>query len=141
MLLAEIGDRFASLSPDDKKIVFNRRGDPHREAYRGSTAGELWEIDIETKSYARLTFTNQSAIRGIPRATGSTIAPRTASAFKSTAPTAWTFPSPGSSTNFRWSARDINVARQNDRMAFEMFDEIWTWEPQRGAGKAGTEDK
>ena len=30
-LIAEIGDRFASLSPDNKSIVFNRRGDPYRE--------------------------------------------------------------------------------------------------------------
>ncbi|MDZ4121513.1 MAG: DPP IV N-terminal domain-containing protein, partial [Candidatus Cloacimonadaceae bacterium] len=52
-LIAEIGHPFASLSPDNKKIIFNYRGDPYRTAYQGSVNGELWEIDIETGEYTR----------------------------------------------------------------------------------------
>jgi len=138
VLLAEIGDRFASLSPDNKKIVFNRRGDPHREAYRGSTAGELWEIDIETKSYARLTFTDYTERYPRHSHTGDRLyyCASDGERFQIHSADGMDFSQPRQLTNFpQWSARDINVARQNDRMAFEMFDEIWTWEPQRGAAK------
>ena len=138
VLLAEIGDRFASLSPDNKKIVFNRRGDPHREAYRGSTAGELWEIDIDTKSYTRQTFTDFT--ERYPR--HSHIGDRLyfcasdGQRFQIYSADDMDFSKPRQLTDFpQWSARDINIARQNDRMAFEMFHEIWTWEPERGAAK------
>ncbi|MCK4339161.1 MAG: PD40 domain-containing protein, partial [Candidatus Cloacimonetes bacterium] len=41
--ITEIGDFYSKLSPDNKKIIFNRRGMPYREAYHGSINGELWE--------------------------------------------------------------------------------------------------
>ncbi len=138
VLLAEIGDRFASLSPDNKKIVFNRRGDPHREAYQGSTAGELWEIDIDTKSYTRLTFTDYTERYPRHSHIGNRLyfCASDGQRFQIYSADGMDFSKPRQLTDFpQWSARDINIARQNDRMAFEMFHEIWTWEPQRGATK------
>jgi C-terminal processing protease CtpA/Prc/tricorn protease-like protein len=137
-LLAEIGDRYASLSPDNASIIFNRDGNPHRESYRGSVAGELWRIDIDTKTYTRLTNTDYteryprySQIRNsvyfcasdgerfqIFRVNGSDYNQRTRL------------------TDFQqWSARDISIARQNDRMVFELFNEIWRYDETGKASK------
>lgn len=60
VLLADVADRWASLSPDNGKIVFSRYGDAYREAYTGSLNGDLWLYDIAAKEYTRLTETKLS---------------------------------------------------------------------------------
>lgn len=138
VLLAEIGDRFASLSPDNTKIVFNRRGDPHRESYRGSTAGELWQIDIASKNYSRLTHTDFTERYPRHSHTGDKLyyCASDGDRFQIYMVANMDFSRPQQLTDFeRWSARDISIARQNDRMAFEMFNEVWTWMPGEGASK------
>lgn len=56
--LTPIGDYFAAVSSDNTKIVYSKRGDPHREKYTGSANGELWEYNIETDEHTRLTRTD-----------------------------------------------------------------------------------
>ncbi len=62
ILAAEIGSSFATLSPDNKQIVFQKGGYSRREAYRGSGNGELWLIDLPTKKYTKLTNTELSEL-------------------------------------------------------------------------------
>ena len=56
-LIGEFADAFASLSPDNKSIVFSRYGNAHREAYTGSLNGDLYSFEIANKKYKKLTKT------------------------------------------------------------------------------------
>ncbi|MBW6514874.1 MAG: DPP IV N-terminal domain-containing protein [Candidatus Syntrophosphaera sp.] len=132
LLLAEIGDRYASLSRDNRSIVFNRRGNPHREAYRGSVAGELWQIDIATRKYKQLTFTDFT--ERYPRFSHASNAlyycASDGDRFQIYRAENLDFSNPVQLTDLPlWSARDISLARANDRLVFEHFNEIWKYDP------------
>ncbi|MCB5247508.1 MAG: hypothetical protein LHW57_05740 [Candidatus Cloacimonetes bacterium] len=138
LLLAEIGDRYASLAPDNQSLVFNRDGNPHREAYRGSIAGELWSIDLASKKYTRLTNTDYT--ERYPRYShldGSLyFCASDGQRFQIFRADNGNFASPRQLTNFPlWSARDLSIARANDRIVFEHFNEIWRYHPVSGASK------
>jgi len=133
-LLAEIGDRFATLSPDNKSIVFNRYGDAYRESYRGSLAGELWKIDLATKEYSRLTNTDHT--ERYPRFAASSGAlfycESDGKRYQLTRVENLDFSRAERISNLsQWSARDISVARTSERVVFEHFDELWKYDPQR----------
>ncbi len=53
-----IGENYCNLSPDNKKIIYQKRGYPYRERYKGSHNGELWEYNIENDDYEKLTETD-----------------------------------------------------------------------------------
>lgn len=138
VLLAEIGDRYASLSPDNKSIVFNRNGNPHRESYRGSLAGELWKIDIATKAYSRLTNTDYT--ERYPRFSHDSNAlyfcASDGERYQIYRVNNLDFNRRVKLTNLPlWSARDISIARKNDNLAFECFNEIWKLEAGGKASK------
>ncbi|HPN41500.1 MAG TPA: S41 family peptidase [Candidatus Cloacimonadota bacterium] len=133
-LLAEIGDRFATLSPDNKSIVFNRYGDAYRESYRGSLAGELWKIDLATKEYSRLTNTDHT--ERYPRFAASSGAlfycESDGNRYQLTRVENLDFSRAERISNLsQWSARDISVARTSERVVFEHFNELWKYDPQR----------
>lgn len=131
ILLAEIGDRFATLSPDSKSIVFNRYGDAYREAYRGSLAGDLWKIDLDSGTYTKLTNTDYT--ERYPRFAASGALYYCASdgeRFQLMRVIGEDFSKAERLSAFtQWSARDISVARANERVVFEHFDEIWKYDP------------
>ncbi len=138
VLLAEIGDRYASLAPDNQSLVFNRDGNPHRESYRGSIAGELWSIDLATKTYTRLTQTDFT--ERYPRYShldgALYFCASDGERFQIFRADNGNFSAPRQLTNFPlWSARDLSIARLNDRIVFEHFNEIWRWHPVSGAAK------
>ncbi len=138
VLLAEIGDRYATLSPDNQSLVFNRDGNPHRESYRGSIAGELWSIDLASKKYTRLTQTDFT--ERYPRYShldgALYFCASDGQRFQIFRADNGNFAAPRQLTNFPlWSARDLSIARLNDRIVFEHFNEIWRWHPVSGAAK------
>ena len=138
VLLAEIGDNYATLAPDNKSLVFNRDGNPYREAYLGSIAGELWSIDLDSKKYTRLTHTEFT--ERYPRYSHLDSALYFCASdgqhFQIFRADNGNFDSPRQLTDFPlWSARDLSIARQNDRIVFEHFNEIWRWHPVTGASK------
>lgn len=131
-LIAEIGHPFASLSPDNKKIIYNHRGDAYREAYRGSINGELWQIDTDTMLYTKLT--NTELTERYPRYAMHSghifFCASDGERFQLYRVQNMDFSKPFQITNFdTWSARDISIARQNDRIVFERFDQIWSYDP------------
>ncbi len=140
-LIAEVGDRFATLSPDNKSIVFNRYGYAYREAYTGSMSGNLWKIDIATKEYTQLTdgkysyryprFSHSSGSLFYCQSDGERF-----QVFKTKN---LNFKSPKQLSRLdRWSARDISVARDNERVVFEHFDEIYKYDPAAPKGQQVT---
>lgn len=132
VLIAEIGDYFSSLSPDNTKIIFNRYGDPYRKAYTGSKNGDIWSYDLNSNLYTRLTDTDFT--ERYPR---HSYVSDNVYFCASDGQRYQLFKAPGG--NFRdpeqltffdiWSVRDISIARQNDRMVFELFDTIWCYDP------------
>ncbi|MDD4309454.1 MAG: DNA primase, partial [Candidatus Cloacimonetes bacterium] len=61
-LIAEIGARYATLSPDNKRIIYQDGGYTYRKSYQGSANGELWSLDIAAKKYTKLTDTPLSEL-------------------------------------------------------------------------------
>ncbi len=131
VMIAEIGDVFCSLSPDNNKIIFNRYGDPHREAYQGSANGDLWEYDIKEKTYTRLTQTNFTERYPVFSHASNSIfyCASDGKNFQLFRCENRDFANSYKLSDFStWSARDISVARQNDRIVFELFNEIWRFD-------------
>ena len=131
-LLGEVGERWATLSPDNSKIVFSRNGYAHREAYTGSLNGELWQYDIASKEYTRLTRTDYS--ERYPRYSHSSnslyYCYSDGQSFQLTRVDKMNFRRPVQLSNLpRFSARDITIARANDRIVFEHMDEIYKYDP------------
>jgi len=124
---------FASLSPDAKKIAFDTRGYPYRPAYQGSAKGTIWLYDIPTDTFSLLIDTEYTVRYPF---------------FSKTHPNRLYFAKSDSSRfqlcyidNYDistltqithltdWSARKPSIARKNDRIAFEYFDQIYTYDP------------
>ncbi len=133
--ITEIGDFYSKLSPDNKKIIFNRRGMPYREAYHGSINGELWEYDIKDKKYTRLTHTDYTERYPVYSYINDRIyfAATKGRIFQLYCVENYDFENKKQLSNFKiWSVRDISIARENDRIVFERFDEIWKYSPEKG---------
>lgn len=136
-MIAEIGARYATLTPDNTQIIFQQGGNGYREAYRGSANGELWLLDIPTKKYTRLTNTDYSEL--YPRCSH-----LTGSLFYGASDTehiqimrsdGYDLKLVSQLSQFKeYSARDLSVARSNDRMVFEMFDTIYKFDPTKFGG-------
>jgi C-terminal processing protease CtpA/Prc/tricorn protease-like protein len=137
--IAGMGDSYATILPGDQRIVFNRRGEPFREAYTGSTAGELWAIELANEQhtlsqdarYTRLTntpFTERYPVAS--QVSGRVFfAASDGKVFQLYAAEHGDFAHPHQLTRFDdWSVRDISIARTTDRLVFERFDELWSWD-------------
>ncbi|MEA3476445.1 MAG: S41 family peptidase [Candidatus Cloacimonadota bacterium] len=134
--ITAIGDFYSKLSPDNKKIIFNRGGMAYREAYHGSINGELWEYDIKDKIYTRLTNTDYTERYPVYSYVNDRIyfAATKGRIFQ----LYYAVPTGRNDLENRiqisnfdiWSVRDIDIARENDRIVFERFDEIWKYNPQ-----------
>jgi len=134
VLIAEVASRFATLSPDNKSIVFQQNGYSRREAYKGSGNGELWQLEIATKKYRKLTDTALSEL--YPR-----FSQKSNALFYCASDGQNLQLMKASNLNFkkstrlsdfqRFSAREINVARANDRIVFELFDSLYKYDPTK----------
>ncbi|MCK9308967.1 MAG: S41 family peptidase [Candidatus Cloacimonetes bacterium] len=143
-LIAEIGNSYASLSPDNTQIVFQQGGYPDREAYRGSANGELWLLDIASKKYTNLSNTDYSEL--YPR-----YSHYSNSLFYCGAKDEQLQLMRVDKMNFKkpvilsklgkFSARDITVARTNDRVVFTVFDALYTYDPTKIGGNPVTKLK
>jgi len=132
VLISEIGDYFSSLSPNNKRIIFNRFGDPYREAYTGSKNGDLWLYDIESRNFSRITQTEYT--ERYPRFSHVSdniyFCASDGICFQLFKAPAGDFSRAEKLTDFElWSVRDISIARQNERIVFELFDSIWCYDP------------
>ena len=137
ILLAEIGSSFATLSPDNKQIVFQKGGYSRREAYRGSGNGELWLIDLPTKKYTKLTNTELSELYPRFSQTGALYyCASDGNCFQINKVNKLSFRKPEKITNLKpFSARRISLARNNDRLVFEYFNTIYKYDPTLKTGE------
>lgn len=125
-----IGDYLSDLSNDDEYIVFARNGYYDREEYTGSQNGELYLYDFDKKRYTKLTDTPLTERYPV---------------FSSDSKSLFYSYSDGDNfqlyksdidnmekreqlTDFdKWSVRNITKARDKDIFAFELFDELWSY--------------
>ena len=131
--ITKFGGYYTTISPDGKKIIFAYRGKPYREAYKGSTNGELWEYEISSKNYNRLTKTELTERYPVYSHQNNCVyfGASDGNVFQLYKAENHDFKNRKQLTNFKiWSLRDISIARKNDRMVFEKFDEIWKYNPK-----------
>lgn len=133
LAISNLTGMFSSVSPDAKNILFNRGGDAYRESYTGSHNGDLYTYDIQNKKFNQITKTDSSERYPTYSYTSKNVIYYCASdgkvfqIFKSSLND---MSKREALTSFdTWSARDISIARQNDNMTFEFFDQIWTLNP------------
>lgn len=132
-LIGEFGAQFATLSPDNKSIVFARYGDAHREAYTGSLNGDLWKLEIASREYTRLTKTDYT--ERYPRFSQVSNALfycySDSKRYQLFRADKMKFSKAVQISDLPFfSARDISIARANDRIVFEHFDEIYKYDPE-----------
>jgi len=142
-LLTSFGGTFSDLSPDDEYLVFDLRGEPHREKYTGSNNGELWKYNIETKQYIRLTETTYT--ERYPQVSIDNDLYYCAAAgdvFQIFKAIEGDCSNSQKLTDFTsWSARDLSIARENNRMVYEYFDKIGGYDPVKGTFEIDIEIK
>lgn len=137
--ITPIGGSFPTISEDGKVIIYSDRGDPYREAYRGSTDGELWKYDIKSDKYEKLTDNEiteryPELSRTIPNRLY--YAKSDGKIFQLFRTDNFDFKNEEQLTNFStWSVRDISIAKTRDIIAFEKFDEIWIYDASTETGK------
>jgi len=134
ILIAEVSNRYATLSPDNTQIVFQQGGYSMREAYRGSANGELWLLDIASKKYTKLTDTELSELYPRYSQSGNTLfyCSSDGSSFQVNRVSNLNFSKPTQMSHLKtFSARDLSVARANDRLVFEFFDGIYKYDPAK----------
>ncbi len=134
-----IGNVQSAISKDDKKIIYCQHGEPFREKYRGSINGELWQLDLDTDTYTKLTDTELTErYPAISRQTDDVYF------CYSDGEIFQIFKAPMNELSQReqlthfdtWSARDLMIARDNDRIVYEYFDRIGSYDPATGEAKA-----
>ncbi|MBN2830441.1 MAG: PD40 domain-containing protein [Candidatus Cloacimonetes bacterium] len=136
-------DSYSTLSPDDNKIIYNEHGLPYRESYTGSLNGELWEYDLRLKKYTRLTNTETTERYPVYSNKEDKIyfAASDGKIFQLYCVEKRDFGSPKKLTDFKeWSVRDIDIAVKNDRIVFELFDELWRYDPKASFNKVSKID-
>lgn len=131
-----IGYTYGDLSKENDKFVFSLRGDPYRERMKGSQNGSIQIYDIKSNSYSLLFDSPLTERYPVYSKTGKGIyfAKSDGKVFQINllpqSEIGKENPVTQKITNFdMWSARDISIAYDNDRMAYEYFDEIWTTDP------------
>lgn len=129
------GDSYSSLSDDNEKIVFNWLGYHDREAYKGSQNGELWEYNFKRDDYKKLTNTivteRYPVYSHIGEKNSVYYAGSDGKVFQLFKAVENDFTNPKQLTDFKhWSVRDISIAKKNDRLVFEKFDELWSYNPK-----------
>jgi len=133
--IVKFGDSYGSLDREAKAIIFNRRGDPFRERYVGSDNGELWRYDIAKNTFTQLThtsFTERYPVCSMQRDAVYYVA-SDGDVFQLFRVVNGDYAHPEQLTRFDvWSPRDLGIARANERVVYEYFDQIGGYDPATG---------
>lgn len=136
--LISFAGRNASISDEGNKIIFDRRGNIYRESYTGSYNGDLWVYDIEENKFTRLTETDLSEKFPVYSSISNNVyfAASDGNVFQLYKVSDNNFKEREQLTKFKkWSARNIAIAKLNDRIIFERFDTLWKYDPDTNKAK------
>jgi tricorn protease len=130
---------YGDLSLENDKFVFSHNGEPYREKMTGSLNGSLFIYDPAVNSYYKIYDSPLTERYPVYSKTGRGIyfsrsdGERFQICLLPSNEIGKPEPKVEQLTNFDfWSARDISIAYENDRMAYEYFNELWTLEPETG---------
>ncbi len=130
--ITPIGGSFPTISQDGNIIVYCDRGDPYREAYQGSTDGELWQYNIKKDQYEKLTdnlLTERYPEFSIANPNRLYYVKSDGEIFQLFRTENYDFNNEEQLTSFpTWSVRDLSIASVEDVIVFEKFDEIWIYD-------------
>ena len=132
--ISAFGGSYGAVSKNGDKIIFDHWGKPTREAYRGSGNGEIYEYNLKFKKYIKLTNTNFTERYPVYSNTSNSIffAGSDGKVFQLFQVDNYDFSNRKQLTFFEnWSVRDIGIAKINNRLVFEKFDEIWRYNPEK----------
>ncbi len=133
-LLAEYADSFSSLNKNNSAIYFSILGEPFREAYKGSTNGEIMKLDLLTKKYTKLTnteLTERYPVTSKITANRIFYCYSDGEFFQIYQADNDDFKHAKQLSHFKeWSARDLSIAYNNDRIVYEYFDLLGKFDPQ-----------
>ena len=131
-----MGNHFSTISPDGSTIVYNRRGLPHRPAYKGSHTGQLWTYHIPTKEHKQITnfpFSSRYPKFSFINPNRLYFASSDSLQFQLCYMENFDETTKTILSNFQdFSVRNISIARNSDRIVFEYFNEIWRYDPDSG---------
>jgi len=130
--ITSFAGRNANLSKDGNRIIFDRRGDVYRESYKGSYNGELWVYDIKENKFTKLTKTEFSEKYPVYSSISNNVyfVASDGEVFQLYKVSNSNFQERQQLTKFKkWSARNVAIAKLNDRIVFEHFDTLWKYDP------------
>jgi hypothetical protein len=140
----QVRRQHGSLDREAKAIIFNRRGDPFRERYVGSDNGELWRYDIAKNTFTQLTtpvFTERYPVCSMQRDAVYYVA-SDGDVFQLFRVVNGDYAHPEQLTRFDvWSPRDLGIARANERVVYEYFDQIGGYDPATVGGRHSRPDQ
>lgn len=128
-----IGESFADMTSDGKKLVFCRNGYHNRERYTGTMNGELYEYDMEKDEYTKLTDTDLTERYPVYSKDdkGIYFVFSDGENFQLFYAENGDMSKKVQLTDFDdVSVRDISVSKGTDRVVFERFDELWKYDPE-----------
>lgn len=135
--LNKMGYVYGDLSKDNAGFVFCQNGEPYREKMKGSLNGKIFVCDMKTSTYELIFDSPLTERYPVYSKTGKGIyfAKSDGKVFQihllPQSEIGKADPRTEQITGFEtWSARDISIAYDNDRMVYEYFDEIWTTDPE-----------
>ena len=132
MELTSFAGRNASISKDGESIIFDRRGEIYRESYTGSFNGELWVYNLKYNTFTKLTDTDLTEQYPVysKKSKNTYFAGSDGNVFQLYKVDNNNFIKREQLTKFKkWSARNISIARSNDRLVFVKFDTLWKYDP------------
>ncbi|MCF7858622.1 MAG: DNA primase [Candidatus Cloacimonetes bacterium] len=132
-LLTAFAGRNASVSGDGNKIIFDRRGEVYRESYTGSYNGELWQYDLIEHKFTRFTNTDFTEQYPVYSSISDEVyfACSDGNVFQLNKVENNNFERPIQLSKFKtWSARELSIAKSNNRLVFELFDKLWRFDPK-----------
>ena len=129
--ITSFGGNHGCVSRDGKTILFDRGGMIYREAYRGSFNGDLWEYDLKTDNYTRLTKTELTEQYPVYSNDPDKIyfAASDGINFQFFEGNIANLDNKKQLTDFKeFSVRNISIADDIDRLVFEKFNELWKYD-------------
>ena len=136
--ISSFAGSFSSLNRNGDKIIFCRRGYPYREKYTGSVNGELYIYDMKKEKYIRLTETEYT--ERYPQFSWQNdrifFGASDGEIFQLYQVDDLDFSTKKQLTNFKnWSLRDLDVAVDNERIVFEHFDQLYSYDGEKTFNK------
>jgi C-terminal processing protease CtpA/Prc/Tol biopolymer transport system component len=123
----------ATISPDSRFVAFDKRGFRYRPAYTGSFSGELWLYDLRTQNFRLLSdtpYTDRHPLFSKVVKNRVYFVSSNSNRFQLAFIDDFDYTTKTWLTDFDdWNVGRMAIARENDRIVFEKFHQIWRYDP------------